>query len=280
MKSHFLRVSYVALIISGVLNGQVAFAADCKPAHKFDTVTPGVLTVSTITYPPFDNVDNDGKFVGVDADILKRFAEKECLTIKAASADDAASLQYVVSGRADISSASWYRTEKRAQVMGVSDPLYLELMGIYTHDGTKKLSDLTGRTVGTVQGYLWVPELQAIFGDKLKLYPNPVAMAQDLQTGRLDAAVDTYTAGIEAQKKGGFKGIKIEIADPDERVRSSVKPAQTGYLYNKSNQALGAALNASIDEMHKNGEITQILKSAGLSPEAAKVGDPRFADAK
>jgi polar amino acid transport system substrate-binding protein len=134
--------------------------------------------------------------------------------------------------------------------------------------------------VGTVQGYLWVPELQALFGDKLKLYPNPVAMAQDLQTGRIEAAVDTYTAGIESQKKGGFKGFKIMVAEPDNRVRSSVKPAQTGYLYNKSNGTLGAALNASIDEMKKNGEIAQILKSHGLNPDAAKVGDPRYADAK
>jgi polar amino acid transport system substrate-binding protein len=274
------QLSRIALVVAGVVAAQSAFAADCKPAHKFDTVTPGVLTVSTISYPPFDNADKDGKFIGIDAEILKRFADKECLTIKAAVADDAASLQYVVSGRADISSASWYRTEKRAQVMGVSDPLYLELMGIYTRDGVKKLSALQGRTVGTVQGYLWVPELQAIFGDKLKLYPNPVAMAQDLATGRIDAAVDTYTAGIEAQKKGGFKGIKIAIADPDERVRSSVKPAQTGYLYNKSNQQLGEALNASIDQMQKDGEIAAILKAHGLSPEAAKVGDPRYADAK
>jgi polar amino acid transport system substrate-binding protein len=128
MKCVTLKITYVALLLSGLLTAQTAFSAECKPVHKFDTVTPGTLTVSTISYPPFDNV-TEGKFVGVDAEILKRFADKECLTIKAAIADDAASLQYVVSGRADISSASWYRTEKRATVMGVSDPLYLELMG-------------------------------------------------------------------------------------------------------------------------------------------------------
>ena len=161
MKYAALNFTYAALLLSGVLTAQSATAADCKPAHKFDTVTPGVLVVSTIAYPPFDNVA-DGKFVGVDADILKRFADKECLTIKASVADDAATLQSVVAGRSDISSASWYRTEKRAQAMGVSDPLYLELMGIYTKEGTKKLSDLQGKTVGTVQGYLWVPELQAL----------------------------------------------------------------------------------------------------------------------
>jgi polar amino acid transport system substrate-binding protein len=280
MKRTGLKTACLTAIAFGVLNANTAAAADCKPAHKFDTVVPGTLTVSTISYPPFDNVDKEGKFVGVDAEILDRFAKKECLTIKAAVADDAASLQYVVSNRADISSASWYRTEKRAQMMGVSDPLYLELMGIYTKDGLKKLSDLQGKSVGTVQGYLWVPELKELYGEKLKLYPNPVAMAQDLQTGRIEAAVDTYTAGIEAQKKGGFQGVKIVIAEPDERVRSSVKPAQTGYLFNKSNQALGAALNASIDEMQKSGEIAKILKSYGLNPEAAKVGDARYADAK
>ena len=32
--------------------------------------------------------------------------------------------------------------------------------------------------------------------------------------------------------------------------------------------------------MQKSGEIAKILKSYGLNPDAAKVGDPRYADAK
>jgi len=272
-------IAGLSLALLGVLISEAAYA-DCTPAHKVQTITPGVLTVSTIVYPPFDNVDGSGNFVGIDADILKKIAERECLTIKAQAVDDAASIQYVATGRADISSASWYRTAARAKVMGVSSPLYLELMGLYSKEGYKKLSDFQGKTVGTVQGYLWVSDLQKIFGDNLKLYPNPVAMAQDLDTGRIQTAVDTYNAGIEAQKKGGFKGFKVVAAEPDDRVASSVHPAQIGLLYTKSNASLGTALDEDIADMQKKGEVAAILKNWGLNPDGAKVGAPRYADEK
>jgi polar amino acid transport system substrate-binding protein len=279
MKFCKFGVTAVSMAALGLLTATSASAA-CTPAHKFDTLTPGTLTITTTSYPPFDNVDKSGEFVGVDADILKKIADKECVKIKATLVDDAAAIQYVVSGRADISSNSWYRTAARAKVMGVANPLYLELMGVYTKDGYSKLSELQGKTVGTVQGYLWVPDLQSIYGDKLKLYPNAVAMAQDLESGRIETAIDTYNAGIDAQKKGGFKGFKVVAAQPDDRVTSSVHPAQIGYLYTKDNTALGTALNEDIDEMQKKGEIAAILKSYGLNPASANTGAPRYADQK
>jgi len=100
----------------GMLVMATANAQNCKPMYTFDTVIPGVLTVSITVYPPFDNIDGNGQFVGVDADILRKFGEKACLKVSAASASPAASIQYVTSGRADISSSGWYRTEERAKV--------------------------------------------------------------------------------------------------------------------------------------------------------------------
>src|SRR5699024_8622573 len=95
---------------------------------------------------------------GVDADVAKAIAEAECLKIKVAQVEYATAIPYVISGRADLAIGTYYRTVERGKVVAQSDPIYLDQMGIYSKEGISKVSDLEGRKVGTVQGYLWVEE--------------------------------------------------------------------------------------------------------------------------
>ncbi|MBC3492470.1 substrate-binding periplasmic protein [Pseudomonas taiwanensis] len=268
----------LAIAIAG-LTASSAYAENCEPAHKFKTITPGELSVSAVYYPPFNEVDEAGNYKGLEADVLRYFAEKECLTLKAQTASFAASTQFVATGRADISAGEWYRTEARSKVFGISSPVFVELMAIYSKTGTKNLNQLTGETVGTVQGYLWVKDLQDVYGKNLKLYPTPVAALQDLRNGRVSAVLDAYTVGAYAQKMGNLPGIKIEISDPDQRVATSVIPAQSAFLFSKENSELGTALNAAIEEMHKTGKIAEILRKHGITESLADVGEPRYVDA-
>ncbi|MGH9949785.1 MAG: substrate-binding periplasmic protein, partial [Pyrinomonadaceae bacterium] len=159
------------------------------------------------------------------------------------------------------------------------DPVFVELMAIYSKTGFRDLSELGDKTVGTVQGYQWVKDLQAIYGSKLKLYPTPVTALEDLKNGRVDAVLDAYTVGAYAKTQGSLPGIKIEISGADPRVATSMQPAQSAFLYDKNNVDLGTALNAVIKEMHKNGQIAEILKSHGVTEDLANVGDSRYVDA-
>jgi polar amino acid transport system substrate-binding protein len=253
-----------------------AWADDCKPAHEFTTVAPGKLTVAIYEYPPFTTASADSATIGgVDSDIAKRFAAANCLTVTPVVVDPAATVQYVVSGKADVATGDWYRTAERAKVMGLSYPTYLDQMGIYSKTGVSKVSDLIGKKVGTVSGFLWVAELQKLLGANLSLYPNPVALAQDLAAGRVEIGVDSYGTGAYAQKRGGYFGILIKVAEPDERVQASIQAAQSNIIYSKSNPAFGAALDDTIKQLHENGGLAEILKSYGLDPSGANVGEPR-----
>jgi polar amino acid transport system substrate-binding protein len=272
--SSSLRFAAVALFVFLSIDKS---GAACTPAHQFKTIKPGVLTIATADYPPFDGV-KDGQPIGMEGDILRRFAEQNCLKLEASISDISATVQYVRSGRSDIANAAFYRTKAREQAFGMSSPMFVDLMGVFSKEGYKSIKQLEGKKVGTVQGYLWVKELQDIFGDNLKLYPNPIAGGQDLEAGRIDALLDAYSVGVYAQKHGGFPGMKIVAGDPDPRVRSSVLPSQESMLYNKSNVELGAALNATIEGMHKNGELATIVKSYGLDPSMLDVGKPRIVD--
>jgi polar amino acid transport system substrate-binding protein len=275
MKQSCKIFGLVAMTAFSLVSVTKAFA-ECKPAHQFKTAVPGTLTISTAEFPPFDVPGSDGSLSGVEGDILKKIADKECLKINAQPVGFSSAIQYVTTGKADVSAGQWYRTGDRAKVVGLTDPLYLDQLGIYSKEGYTKLDDLKGKQVGTVQGYNWTGDLQAMFKDDLKLYPTPVALAQDLQAGRVDAGLDSVATGLYAQKKGGYAGMKIRVGTADPRVRASVSPAQVGFVFSNDNAALGAAMNADIADMQKNNEIAQILKSYGLDPKGADVGPARL----
>jgi polar amino acid transport system substrate-binding protein len=175
-----------------------------------------------------------------------------------------------------VAAGDWYRTAARAQVLGLSAPTYLDQMGIYSKDGVSTVGSMIGKPVGTVSGFLWVAELQKLLGANLRLYPNPVALAQDLEAGRILIGVDSYGTGAYAQKRGGYPGIIIKVAAPDPRVQASIQAAQSGFPYTKANASLGAAMDADIMAMHTDGKIAGFLTSYGLSASGADVGPPRL----
>lgn len=255
-----------------------ASAQECTPKHQFTTVEAGTLTVAVTTYVPHSFVDDSGNMKGIDGDIAAEFAKRECLKVKAVAVDPAAAIQYVLSGQADIATGDWYRTAERAKVMSLSAPLYTDQMGIYSKEDFKNVSDLEGKQVGTVQGYLWVADLKAMLGGSLKLYPNSVNMQQDLSSGRIDVAVDGYSTGVVAAQKGALGDVKVNVAAPDERVKATKEAAQAAFPYSLNAKEFGVALDAAVAEMHADGTIVTILKSYGLDGTAADTGAPRLVE--
>jgi polar amino acid transport system substrate-binding protein len=260
------------------LTAGVASAQECTPKHQFTTIEAGTLTVAVTTYVPHSFVDDSGNMKGIDGDIAAEFAKRECLKVKAVAVDPAAAIQYVLSGQADIATGDWYRTAERAKVMSLSAPLYTDQMGIYSKEGFKNVSDLEGKQVGTVQGYLWVADLKAMLGGSLKLYPNSVNMQQDLSSGRIDVAVDGYSTGVVAEQKGALGDVKVNVAAPDQRVKATKEAAQAAFPYSLNAKEFGVALDAAIGEMHADGTIVTILKSYGLDGTAADTGAPRLVE--
>ncbi len=269
------RTTALALLGASCL-ATAAHAADCKPAHTFPTVAAGKLTVAVYEYPPFTTGTAGGDIGGIDSEIAKKIAAENCLAVAPVVVDPAATIQYVLTGKADVAAGDWYRTQLRAKVLDISAPTYLDQMGIYSKDGVDTVAALVGRKVGTVSGFNWVPELQKLLGASLRLYPNPVALAQDLDAGRVDVGVDSYATGVYAQKKGSYNGIKILVSKPDPRVQTTIEPAQSGLLYTKGNAALGAAMDDGVNKLHADGTIAALLKDAGLDPSGADVGAPRM----
>lgn len=266
----------IALSVSVLSVASASFADDCTPAHDIKTVEEGYLTIAAPTFPPFSIPESSSEISGIDADIVKEIAARQCLKVKVAAVEYATAIPYVVSGRADVAIGDYYRTEERSKVVNLSAPIYLDEMGIYSKDGISNISDLEGRKVGTVQGYLWVAELKELLGDDLSLYNNYVALYQDLGAGRIEIGVDGFAVGSAAQKDGALQGIQIKVAEPDDRVQASVESAQAGLPMSKDNPALLAAADAVIAELQESGRMVEILETYGMGASAADVGAPRL----
>jgi polar amino acid transport system substrate-binding protein len=253
-----------------VASGQVP--RDCKPAHEFETVQDGTLTVTTFDLPPFTQVKGH-ELAGVDGDILYAIAERECLTVTVVPQATAANIPTVKVGRADLTAAAWYRTAERAKIVALSDPLYTDQMGIISKQGISAIPELKGRTVGTVDGYLWVQDLQKYLGSDLKIYSTTLNMYQDLAAGRLDVGVDSFGSG-----EYNAEGLRVEVAQPLDAVAASQQGAQIAYPINADNAAMLEAVNEDIAELRTSGELGRILERNGLDRSAGDVGEPELID--
>jgi polar amino acid transport system substrate-binding protein len=263
----------VLLLTTACGGGAPQAAANCTPKHQFATIEKGTLTVGVYDLPPYATTTGPDGMGGVDADLLREIAKRECLTVSAQAGNTASLIPAVQQGRADLALGNWYRTEARAKVVNLSDPLYLDQMGIVSSAGLSSVAELEGKKVGTVDGYLWVKDLQQVLGDNLHLYPSTVDMNQDLKAGRIEVGVDSYGSALH-----NFQGTatKIEVSKPDDRVAASKEPVQASFPMSKDNQAMLTAFNETIAELHRDGTITKILEANGLPASAEQTGAPRL----
>ena len=270
------RVGYVIAALTLVMTATAAHAQDCKPAREFKTLTPGKLTVAVYNYPPFSMITTADEISGIDIQMVQETAKANCLEVVPLNLTAAAVVQSVVSGKADVAVGAWYRSEARQKVVGLTLPTYIDAMTSVSKDGIDTVDGMMGKSVGTVTGYTWNGTLQEVFGANVKQYPEGLAMYQDLETGRLDVALDGSVAPVEAKKTGVLKDLQITLVKPDPRIPDTMVPPQSTLLYTLGNDGLGAALDDTITRIHADGTLAGWLKDAGYSPEMANVGEPRL----
>ncbi|BBY62586.1 substrate-binding periplasmic protein [Mycolicibacterium helvum] len=251
-------------------NGQQS-ARDCTAAHPgISTVRPGSLTVATYNFPPFLVVDGTS-VSGIEGEILRNIAEMECLTLMSQPLDTASVIPATQNGRADVSAGDWYCTTARAQVLSLAGPVFSDQIVIVSNDGATTFDELQGRSIGTVDGYMWNEELQKMFGPRLRIYPNPTAVYNDLESGRLDSAIDSIGTASFAKKQKNANWT-IERPAPDSRVASSEVPGQVCFPMSMNNPSLFTAVSEDIVTLRNNGTIARILEDNGLNPSAADPG--------
>lgn len=247
-----------------------ASAQDCKAKYTFDTVAAGKLTVALTNTAPY-SLEKDGAIAGIDGDLVKRFAKENCMEITYEIFTYPGAVSAVQTRRADIALGGFYRTAAREKVVALSTPVYLDQLSVASKEGYDTVDALLGKKVGTVEGYLWVQDMEKLF-DGSKTYPSSLNLAQDLHAGRIEAALDGFGAAV-IQNEG--KDYKVVVLKQDARINATLNPSQTAFLLDKGNDAFVKAVDSSVEEYRKDGGIAEALKAYGLDVSAADVGESR-----
>lgn len=240
------------------------------------TIAPGVLTVAHYEYPPFAFMDGD-KLVGIEGEVMQEIADMECLDIKVVAGDSSAMITSVQTGRADTTLGSWYRTAKRAEVVRLSAPIVMSPLSVVSTAGVDTVDEIGDLdAIGAGQGLVGVEELQALYGDKLKLYQNNDAEFADFQAGRIDAAILGLGAAVSQMEHYPVEGAEAHPIEPDERLSATVDVGQTNFPVNLDNEALGAAFDEDIQTLREDGFIAKLAEKYGFPAEIAEPGEPNL----
>lgn len=241
---------------------------DCKPAHQFSTIKDGTLTVSVYVTPPYTMKDGNG-YKGVDTDLIKKVAEKECLKVQFNEIAAAGLIQSVQSKRADTALGGIYRTPERAKTLELSATAYKDGMVLVAKEKLSTLAQLKGKTVGVIQGYLWTEDLQKALGQGgVKIYQSSDGMVNDLKNGRLDVAVLTNAEAAYRIRQAPDSGLVATQIEATPKVAASQHPGEVVFPSPKGNTTQADAISADIQELVKDGTVAKVLKKYGM-PESA-----------
>ena len=253
-------------LIGTALAALAAFALP-NVAGAFEVVEPGKLTVAFTGDMPGSGWQ-DGKLVGYDGEIMQAIAAELGLTIKPALMEWSGTIASVEAGRVDVMLGTMGWTEKRTKIMTLSEPIHYFKNGIMQPAGTgwHTLDDLKGKTVGTITGFSFVPELEKIEGRTLKQYDTSDAAVRDLLAGRIQAVIgDPPVVGYAIKKNPDWKMEFKAFTDNNANFPLLTGLGQVVFGFNKADDDLRKAADAVIMKMWSTCAMREIGAKYGLA---------------
>ncbi|MGV0731345.1 ABC transporter substrate-binding protein/permease [Mycolicibacter sinensis] len=220
---------------------------------KLGLVTPGVLTVGTLTEsPPTNCINAAGRYTGFDNELLRAIAKKLGLRIQFVGTDFFGLLAQVESGRFDVGSASINATDERRRTVGFTNGYDFGYMALVVPAGSEitGFDNLTdGRRIGVVQGTVE----DAYVVDTLEVepvrFPDSITLYASLKSRQVDAWVAPSLTALNLLRPG----------DPAQIAGYTFSPAGfEAYAVAKENRALISALNSGLDAVIADGTWPQL----------------------
>jgi polar amino acid transport system substrate-binding protein len=254
------------LVVCALLAGG-GFSLFASAAQAFELAEEGKLTVAFTGDMPGSGWQ-DGKLIGYDGEIMQKVAEKLGLQVQPALMEWSGTIASVEAGRVDVMLGTMGWTEKRTQIMSLSEPIHYFKNGIMQSSKTNwdKLSDLEGKKVGTITGFSFVPELKRIEGLELSLYDTSDAAVRDLIAGRIDAVIgDPPVVSYAIKQNPDWIMHFLAFTDANADFPLLTGLGQVVYGFNKKNDDLRQKVDAILAEMWKSCEMKAIGERYGLS---------------
>ncbi|USB35071.1 amino acid ABC transporter substrate-binding protein/permease [Paenibacillus sp. YPG26] len=235
----------IAGIPAGTVNAEAAQASD--KIYQIGTDT---------TFAPFEFQDANGKFVGIDMDLLAAIAKDQNFKFEIKSLGFNAAVQALESNQVDGVIAGMSITEERKQKFDFSDPYFDSgvIMAVRKdNDEVKNYEDLKGKKVAVktgTEGYTFAESVASKYGFTIVPFDDSAQMYNDVNTGNSIACFDDYPVLAYGVKQNN--GLKT--------VTDKEKGASYGFAVSKgANKELLDKFNAGLTNLRASGEYQKIL---------------------
>lgn len=283
------------LLLSGGLATAGALAAAAAPRIAVAAAAPEIDTsFKDFTLPKFQaddslvKVQQKGEFVvctsndwpysylapktnewtGIDADIIRyvgKMLKIPKFNVQTVPFDGM--IPGLLDGRFDIVGDSIHYTKSRAKVVDFCFPTYYYSEWLAVRKGNplkaRKIADLKGKSCGALLGTNYAEWVQKTPGVNYKGYKEWVPMAQDIQNGRLDAAV--HDQPIIAATIKEHPDWRIELVNGYEPHQLKNPSGYSRFAFRQGDVQLRVCFDAAIQWMEDSEEMSKILSKWGLS---------------
>ncbi|MFV9454140.1 ABC transporter substrate-binding protein/permease [Rhodococcus sp. NM-2] len=222
-------------------------------SSKLNLITPGVLTVGTLSdAPPSICVNSENQFTGYDNELLKAVADKLGLRVDFVGTEFAGLLAQVAGRRFDVGSSSITTTDERRNTVGFTNGYDFGYFSLVVPNGgpIQGFDDLTATTrIGVVQGTVQDDYVVNTLKLNPVKFPDYATAYANLKSGQIDAWV------APSQQAEGA----IAPGDPTSIVENTFSVNNfVGWAVNKENQPLIDALNSGLDAVIADGTWAQL----------------------
>jgi ABC-type amino acid transport substrate-binding protein len=259
-----MRFTFVT--IAALLTGAIAVTGSgaSRAAAPASLAHSGTLTVATYgTGFPTVVVNKDGTLGGTSGAWINAYAKANNLKIKLFQTTFTSAILAVQQKKADLTMDIYY-TPQRAKSLYYTLPFSVEGLQVFTKKGFNYTgpASLKGHKVAAVSGVVWTPGLQKYFGSDLQEYPSQAEAATAFMNGQVDAYFEADAQYFVPPINKSPSVVPHNLKNGDFGLQGYAK----GYGYiivNCGEKDLAAGLNATLKQMEKSGQWTQVLKTAG-----------------
>lgn len=204
------------------------------------------------TFPPYEFVDDNGKIVGIDAEIAAAIAEKLDMKLEIKDMEFDSLIPAVQAGSIDIALAGMTVDAERLESVNFSDSYAkgVQVIIVKEDSAITAIDDLKGKTIGVQSGTTGDIYCTDDYGqDHVKQFTNGALAVSALQNGQVDCVViDNEPAKNYVKASTGLKILETSYADEDYAAAIS-----------KDNSELLTKVNDALKELKSSGKLDEII---------------------
>ena len=245
------RRKMMAVIGAGLMVGAVASVATAQTVE--DIKSAGTVKIGMLVdFPPFGIMNTNNQPDGYDADVAKLLGEEWGVKVQIVPVTGPNRIPYLQSNQVDLLVASLGITEERAKSVDFSTPYAGISIGVFgaTDIAVAKPEDLSGKSIGVARASTQDTAVTKIAPKdaKIQRFDDDSSAVQALLSGQVEliGVSNVVATQIEKAAPGRFNQ-KLQLSQQVQ-----------GIAVRKGSTELLAAVNAFVDKVKANGDLSKI----------------------